>query len=334
MDRRNFLLAGTATGANFLLPNTACGNNTLFTGWIYDKQALNNFVRHTRRPYLRQQTTRNFKNSGKGKIVLLHKYLERAIGPIIPHYQAIGDCVGQAFGLAVDILAATQIYGLGIQEKWEAKASTEAAYAGSRYEIGYQVHGSSRLLWDDGSIGLYCAEFLTQYGVLVRKKYDEYDLRTYSPKIAKSWGRTGVPDELEPLAKQHPIQSFALVTSYEDCRDAIVNGYPVIFCSSYGFNANCRNHNPGGRDAQGFLNRCDTWYHAMAGVAVDDTTRPGILICNSWGPNWVDGPTRHDQPAGSFWVDANTIDGMCSQGDSFAISGFVGFPAKRLDYFF
>ena len=70
----------------------------------------------------------------------------------------------------------------------------------------------------------------------------------------------------------------------------------------------------------------------MSGIASDDTTRPGILIQNSWGPTWVKGPTRHGQPAGSFWVDAHVIDKMCSQGDSFAISNFLGFPAQEINY--
>lgn len=336
MDRRKFIKIGASGIVGSMVPAALahCSPTVpVLAGWVPDKKALEDFIRHNARPYLADQTRQTFKGSGKGRIVLLHKYLERAIGKIIPHNQEIGDCVGQSYGVAVDILCATQIYGLGLPEKWIAKASTESAYAGSRYEIGYKVHGNRRLLNADGSLGVYCAEFLRDYGVLVRKQYGNFDLTKYNPALARNWGRSGVPDDLEGVAKQHPIRSFALVRSYEDCRDAIANGYPIVFASSYGFNPDCR-INSGGRDEMGFLKRCGTWYHAMAGIGMDDTERPGILILNSWGSNWVGGPTRHGQPAGSFWVDASTINGICSQGDSFAISGFVGFPTKKLNYLF
>ena len=72
--------------------------------------------------------------------------------------------------------------------------------------------------------------------------------------------------------------------------------------------------------------------HCMAGIAVDDTERPGVLMQNSWGPSWVGGDKRHEQPDGSFWVAAKDIDYMASQGDSYALSSFMGFPVQRLDY--
>lgn len=334
MDRRKFLKIGSSgiVGSGIASALGFCEDTSVLAGWTQNKQATARFIRYNARPYLVQQAPRAFIGSGKGRTVLLYKYLERAVGKIIPHDQGIGDCVGQSYGLGVDILAATQIHGFGMSEKWVAKASTEAAYAGSRYEIGYQVHGNRRLLIGGGSLGVYCAEFLRDYGVLVRKKYGEYDLTEYSASLAEDWGANGVPDELEPIAKQHPIRSFALVRSYADCRDAIANGYPVIFCSNYGFNPDCRRHNRGGRDKDGFLTRCGFWWHSMCGIGMDDTDRPGILLMNSWGPSWVGGYTRHEQPDGSFWVDASTIDEMCEQGDSFAISGFKGFPAQPLDY--
>jgi len=58
----------------------------------------------------------------------------------------------------------------------------------------------------------------------------------------------------------------------------------------------------------------------------DEYRRPGALIYNSWGDQWVYGPTRGPQPSGTFWVDASTIDRMLSEGDSFAFSAYVGFP--------
>lgn len=308
-----------------------CDPSKLTGGWVYDKLAIDDVVKSVQRPYFGQNTDAT-PGSGKGKVILLYKSLLKAMPNWVTHFQGIGDCVSHGYGLGCDILAAFQIFNLRRPEKFIAQASTEVIYAGSRFEIGYKVHGNSRLLTGDGSIGAYAVEFLKTYGVVPRGKHGKYDLTKYDASRARDWGRNGVPDELEPTAKLHPVRSYALVRSYEETRDAMANGYPVVFCSNFGFNPECRNHNPGGRDSMGFLNRCGEWWHAMCGIGCDDTQRPGVLIQNSWGPNWVGGPKRHEQPDGSFWVDAKTIDGMCAMGDSYAISQFLGFPAQRLDY--
>lgn len=341
MDRRDFLKYTAAAGSSLLVPSIGhCGNKkVVYSGWIPNPKVADQFIRQSRSPFFAQQAPKII-GSGKGRIVLLYKYLEKALGgEIIPHTQydpetkrGVGDCVGQAYGMAVDILGATQIYGTGKNERWVAKASTEAIYAGSRYEIGVNEHGARKLLLADGTNGIYTCEFLQSYGVLVRKKYGDIDLTEYSVDRAKDWGKNGVPDELESIAKQHPVRSYALVRNYEDVRDSIANGYPVVFCSSLGFEE-CKQCNPGGlRDAEGFLKQCGTWFHAFAGIGMDDTDRPGVLAINSWGSHWSGGPKRHKQPDGSFWIEAQDVDALCESNDSFAISNFVGFPAQELNY--
>jgi hypothetical protein len=130
---------------------------------------------------------------------------------------------------------------------------------------------------------------------------------------------------LEPVAKQHPIQTASKCTSYEEARDAIANGYPVSVASMRGFATN--------RDEDGFLRPSGVWAHQMYFCAVDDEyKRPGLLCVNSWGTSWSSGSRRHDQPEGSFWVDADVADKMFKAGDSFAYSGFDGFPSQKLDY--
>jgi hypothetical protein len=49
---------------------------------------------------------------------------------------------------------------------------------------------------------------------------------------------------------------------------------------------------------------------------------------NSWGADWISGPKRHDQPDGSFWVDADVAERMLRGQDSFAVSGYEGYPAQ------
>ena len=61
--------------------------------------------------------------------------------------------------------------------------------------------------------------------------------------------------------------------------------------------------------------------------------RPGAFLLNSWGANAHHGPqgVGHPSPAG-FWADAEVVDGMLREGDSWAFSQFAGFPARKLDW--
>jgi hypothetical protein len=298
----------------------------LFAGWVSDAEARQQFVKTHRYPFLRNRMEK-IKGTGKGKKVLLYKLFEQITGrPLVPHYQQCGDCVSHAFGLGVDVLTAVRILMQGRSERWIAKSATELIYAGSRIEVG---HG--RIGYSDGSICVWAAEFVRKWGVLLRQKYlNEYDYTTYSGQVARTLGKPGkgVPNALEPLCKLHPVETCALVNSWEECRDAVANGYPVPMGSNIGFTSK--------RDRDGFLRRSRRpWYHAMVIIGVDDEyRRPGALVQNSWGGDtWVSGPKRHEQPDGSFWCDAATIDAAMKQGDSIALSGYVGYPRNDIpDY--
>jgi len=326
MDRRELLKLGLALPILSYCPLALGAEEKQNFGWVPTSRRI-------RTPGFRR-TGRRLIGSGEGREVRLSVFLNRALGhEMLPHDQELGDCVGQAYGLGTDNLAATQIHMLGRAETFKAKTSTEVAYAGSRYEIGYQKHGSASILRGDGSNGYWCAEFLRDYGALLRGKYGEYDLTNYNAHLARQFGRDGVPDELENLVKEHPVRSFSVCRNYIECRDAIANGYPVIFCSGVGFN-NCRRHNRNGRDSQGFLVPCGTWYHAMVGLDMDDkSARKSITLYQSWGPNWVPGTPVEGMPDWAFKVDAATIDRMCSYGDTIAISNYLGHPGQGgLDY--
>jgi hypothetical protein len=179
-----------------------------------------------------------------------------------------------------------------------------------------------------GSTGHWMAEWLGQYGVLLRKRYLlRHDFSVYDPAKAVRMGRKGCPDALEPIAKLHPVKKTAICTSYEDLCDCIYNGSPVMVCSNVGFgNGRCV------RDSQGFLSRRRSpWYHAMLFAGYDDEyERKGALAFNSWGSDWISGPTRGSQPPGSFWIDRSTTTAMLRQNDSFAFSAFVGFPRLHI----
>lgn len=269
---------------------------------------------------------RRLAGDGEGKKALLWKYFEEATGePLQPHSQpGEGDCVGQTTALCCDVLAATEIEMKYEPEKFVAKASVEACYGGSR-----MVGGT--LGWGDGSRGEWAAKFIANYGVLHRLQYGDTDLRGYNYKRSNRYGRYGVSDDLLQIAEEHPIATYTQVKSWADARAALYNGQPVIMCSTYAFSSR--------RDSDGFASqytgrRRKTWYHCMALVGYDDEYhRPGGLIQNSWGPDWISGPKRHEQPDGSFWAEPGELETMIQDWyDCYAISSYLGHPEKKLKH--
>ena len=252
-------------------------------------------------------------NTGRGQVVLLHKVVEQMLGYFPIELQEIGDCVSHGFGGAVDALTCVQIAVRNLPQAWKGHTATEWIYGTSRV-----IQGRGRLGNDDGSLGAWAQAAVKENGTLLRKQYGDYDLSKYSGDVAKDWGYQGLPEHLEATADEHPVQTTALVESYEEIRDAICNGYPVPICSTQGFSDR--------RDEMGFAKPKGKWPHCMYLIAIDDTgERPGALCINSWGEHWISGPKRHGQPEGSFWIDADTIDKIARQGDSWALSNFKGY---------
>jgi hypothetical protein len=291
-------------------------------GWQPNPEAQAAFIKSLARNAVWASAAPSIVGSGKGKTVLLFENYAKIVDPTLePHLQEIGDCTSHGWGMAIDILAATEIVA-GETEKFVAPIATELLYGCERVQVG-----GGRLKDEDGGLGAWCAKAVTKYGTLNRLQYldNKYDFRKYSGTAAKQYGALGVPRDLLPIQSEHHVNTVALITSYVEARDAIANGYPVAVCSGIGFQSV--------RDADGFAKQEGEWGHCMCFVAVDDAfQRPGLLCWNSWGRSWITGPKRLGQPDGSFWVDKATCDIMLAQADSYAISGYEGFKAQSLDY--
>lgn len=232
--------------------------------------------------------------------------------------QNVGCCVGCGWKHSADIVQATAI-ARGAAFEWKP-ISVEVIYAGSRIEVGRgRISG-------DGSIGAWAKEWCqSKGGIVAMENHGSVDLSTFSPARARLWGRTGVPDDLEPQARQHPVKGCALVKSWTDVKKAIQQGYPVAVCSDQGFTMT--------RDATGRARPQGTWPHCLClcGVraAADGRSEAGFLL-NSWGDAaHTGGVWPSDMPVAGFWADADVIDRMVRQGDSFALADVAGFPARK-----
>jgi hypothetical protein len=240
-------------------------------------------------------------------------------GHLAAHDQdGVGCCVGEGFSSAVEYLQCVEI-ALGNEPQEYKPISCEAIYALSRVEVG------GGRLRGDGSTGAWAAKAVREFGVLPRAVVGGVDLREFSPQRARQWGDRGLPDDLEPEARRHPVRTVSLVTSFAEARAALANGYPVVVCSSQGFGLT--------RDKDGFCPPLGRWMHCMCFIGAVGGRRPGLCCLQSWGPRTPGGPIGiGDHPGCAFWVDADMADRMLRQRDSWALSAFDGFPGRRLDW--
>lgn len=288
------------------------------------------FVQSLAKPLLAQAGPEVLEKAQDDKPVLLYRALNEAYA----HFnggaewrvgkQGIGDCVSWGWAHGADIHLAV-LWKNGETGQWQ-QAATESIYGGSRVE----ARGVTRGGYSDGSYGAAAAKWVKQWGIIFRQPYDTIDLSKYSSSLAKQWGNFGNGGEndggkLDEIAKKHPIKGVVLIRNFKEAAAAIQSGYPVPVCSGQGFAST--------RDKDGFCRPSGRWAHCMCFVGVRFGDRPGLLCLNSWGTNWVGGPKwPDDQPDGSFWVDARTVDSMLSGEDSFAVSGYEGFPYRDLKH--
>jgi hypothetical protein len=256
----------------------------------------------------------NLTGSGKGKLALPFKSILK-FDPNFGHTekQVQGDCVSHSTRNSVDITRCCEIIG-GESEEFIAKGATEGIY-GSRGHggEGMSCSGAARFVHETG-------------GILVRQKYGDIDLSTYSA-IGGRWGSAGVPKSLVQEAKKHQVKTISLINTVEQARDALFNGYAISVCSDLGFSSR--------RDQHGIAKRSGSWNHAMAWIAMDDTheihKETLFLVQNSWGI-WNNGPKRLDQPEGSFWIRESDAAYMLSLNGSWVFSDVNGFPPRQVTW--
>jgi len=308
-------------------------------GYTPDPQGVERFLQELPQPLFRDAGAETVREA-KGVDTFLYRAANTAHQalynrPWVVERQGIGDCVswGWAHGIFVAQCVDWQTGRLANPPPFP---STEAIYGGSRVEArGKSGAGTSPVGgWSDGSYGAAAARWVRDWGVVYRAEIGGHDLRTYSADRAKQWGAYGCGGKgdggkLDTLAKRHPAQHVALVTTWAEAAAAIEAGFPIPVASMQGFASVT--------DAQGYAQASGQWAHEMCFIGVryakNGSPSDALLCLNSWGPNWITykGKFPSDQPAGSFWVTRPVVERMLAQKDSFAVGSVSGFGWRDLD---
>ena len=304
------------------------------TGWINAPGWVDDALQVMPTPFICDtQYYHDLKKLSQGHVDIKPWELEiKALGKRLPaHYQARGTCVSQGFSRAVQFVSLVDMV-LGNQpEEWIARVHPGSIYAASRVEIGGgEISG-------DGSVGAWAARAVSELGVLYRIKYlnGKYDLTADQDELfSVEWGKRGrgVPDDLEPSMREHPISDASMVTSADEFVLLQYDCKPVPICSNRGFTTK--------RDAQGFCKPSGTWNHCMLafGLLKIKGGRLGAIIWQSWGKDSPTGPDKITLETGeevqlsegTFLVELDVINKMLGQEDSFALTGIKGWEPTPL----
>ena len=287
-------------------------------GYTPDRNGTDAFLATLPRPTLAQAGPDLVLDESKD--VFLGQYLLRVAPDWKRGAQKIGSCVGWGWALSCDILAACDVLLRNESESYGGRVLEASVYGFSRVEVR-----GGRNLGGDGSYGGAAAKAVTKYGTLhYGIDYGGQTFNDNSGSREKEWGRDGVPDSLEAAAARHKVSSVTLVRNFEEAAKAIQNGYPIAVCSGMGFSMTLRD---------GYMTPMGGWAHCQMAAGVRWNPEPAILVVNSWGDCYsgtydTNLPPQFQRSAG--WVKAKDFTRMIQGDDTFALSGYAGFPPRVL----
>lgn len=231
--------------------------------------------------------------------------------------QTRGTCVSRAYSLGCNLVQAINIFTERKPFEWKPVAHAPI-YGGSRQLAG--ILGSG-----DGSIGAYAAKWVKTKGLVHQGECPCNDYN--SDKVAVQYGSRGVPAEVAALGADNLVAETALIESFDQAADLIVNGGAVAVCSNQGFTMT--------RDAQGFCKPSGSWAHAMLfGAVLNINGRKGLGLGQSWGKNTPNGPLLPLCPDYVFGVDASVCDRMFRSKESFGLYAIQGWKSNNLSWLF
>lgn len=277
----------------------------------------------------------NFKGDGAGKLTILYPYVDKCYPGCFPGAaQQCGDCVSHATfkgamtTFCCDVVLAKPDEVTGQVEEAPQVDPVGIQNGGFSSEAIYWYRGYNGDGWDCGAAAQVCLQMGAAWP---RNNYPDLnvDLRVYSAKNAHRYGSQSPPSNFTQAGQKHLIRTATNISTIEQLRDIMANGYGVSSCGNEGFSSQ--------RDENGFSRRQGSWSHGFPFYGVDDRDiikqkygEPMVCCSNNWGA-WNSGGTRIlgtelDIPAGFWWARWSDVKNR----QIIAFSGANGWPKKVL----
>jgi hypothetical protein len=309
-------------------------------GRIEDKPAVEHLFAQQRDPFMRSAAQDLLQDSrGDNDDVDLCAIYEQTTGV---RWNSLnqnprGFCVG--FGNAKMVTLAIAMMAHAGEISWPgADVAIEPIYGGARFEVGYQTYRNRP--GGDGAVGAWAVEWLLKWGVLLKQLYtvggQNYDYTKYSLDRCDDHGDNGVPDALEPTAREKPIQKAALVMTGEEAWKLIGALHPLVHCSNQGFSMQ--------RGSDGICRAQGNWAHC-AGWSGRFVLKNGTRVLrydNSWegnatGDGYLGSPVTIEGRNGPIYLNGNQflvpleiVERMCRNGEeTYGLTGPLGFNQRR-----
>lgn len=270
---------------------------------------------------------------GEGKALLYEMYkhpeVVKALGFEYPgNHQFSGCCVGAGGGNASFNVATADAIVRKEPERIHVPFWL-LAYGRSRLYMGENSPG-------EGSLGGTFAQAVREDGILdaVQEglpKFRNADGLEWGEPTEMSWSDGDARQTLDLLdqSREHLIKTTAEIRTSDDWREALVNFYGVTLASNWGGRMQCVTR---GTPPVLLNEHVDQWPHQMSSNAWFDHPTLGEIfyIPNQWGLK-VHGICPTGAPPGGFWILKKDADWICRNGEVFAFSQYVGFPAQVVD---
>lgn len=241
-------------------------------------------------------------------------------------FQKTGSCVGAGGGNAIATLAFIEVVRLSDPEQalipfWLLP------YGRSRFLGGMRGPG-------EGSNGSFFAEAMLKDGVVqanipeLPQPSPDDGMLTWGSSAEMKWSDGGaVSSTWLDQSRKHLVKSAAKLSSADQVRDAIRNGFPVTCASMYA-------HRPSvtGTPAVLLGTKSGSWSHQMSIQAwwLHPSLGDIFWLQNQWGGS-AHGIDPAGGPPGGVWIKKADMDWIC-RDEVYAFSQFAGFPATTFDW--
>ncbi len=244
-------------------------------------------------------------------------------------HQLTGSCVWAGAQNAVTTLSFFEVAKLG-QPELITIPFVLANYGKSRQYAGMRGQG-------EGSLGATMAKSLTTDGcpnglAAGLPTFTRSDGFVWGSRVEMQWSDgASEPESVLNEGRKHLVRTTTPLSSGDEVRDAILNGYPVT--RAFGLFVNPGTASVRSGALVGHYNGRGGHQESWLGYWNNSDLGELIWEQNQWGLN-VYGSDPGGGPAGGCWIPIAEVDRQCRGSDSeiYAISQYDGYPAQNLHW--